>query len=204
VASAIVHSAIPVISAVGHETDETISDLVADMRAATPTHAAVLATPVTVDDLVVSIDDARMRMTRSIVRRIDDARALVMRFLDGSAMRRLQERLHQRQQRVDELTMRFDRSVRQHIARQRQLLDHAVTLLATLHPLSPLRRGFAVLERDGTVIRPSDAVHPGEHITIRRATQLVGATVETTTNLDPIAEQHHENVDEISRNAGTT
>lgn len=193
VAHAIVDSAIPVISAVGHETDETIADLVADVRAATPTHAAVLATPVTVDDLVVSLDDYRMRMTRSVARRINDARTLVTRFLDGSAMRRVQERLQQRQQRVDELTLRFDRSIRQRIARLQQQAAHATALLASLHPLSPLRRGFAVVERKGHVLRPSDIVLPGEHITIRRATQLIGATVDTATPHDTNTETSHDN-----------
>ena len=180
VAQAIIESTIPVISAVGHETDETIADLVSDMRAATPTHAAVLATPMTVDDLVVTIDDQRMRMTRSIARRLDDLRTLVQRFADGSAMRRLQERLLQRQQRVDELTTRYARSVTATLERMRQRVDHQVSLLTSLHPLAPLRRGFAVLEREGTVMAPSDHLQPGDRITIRRHRQTADVTVTAT------------------------
>ncbi|HCN04501.1 MAG TPA: exodeoxyribonuclease VII large subunit, partial [Bacteroidetes bacterium] len=62
VIEAIYRSGIPVISAVGHETDETLSDLVADVRAATPTHAAVLVTPYAVDDLLRGIESTCERM----------------------------------------------------------------------------------------------------------------------------------------------
>lgn len=192
VARAIIESSIPVISAVGHETDETISDLVADMRAATPTHAAVLATPVTVDDLVVSIDDQQMRMTRSIARRLDDLRALVERFADGSAMRRLQERLLQRQQRIDELTTRFTRSVGSSVERLRQRVEHQVSLLTSLHPLAPLRRGFAVLERDGSVVAPGEALHRGEAVTIRRHRQIADVIVTEIQDLEQPEGSSHE------------
>lgn len=192
VARAIIESSIPVISAVGHETDETISDLVADMRAATPTHAAVLATPVTVDDLVVSIDDQRMRMTRSIARRLDDLRALVQRFADGSAMRRLQERLLQRQQRIDELTTRYARSVGTAIDRLRQRVEHQESLLTSLHPLAPLRRGFAVLERDGSVLPPGEALHRGDTVRIRRHRQTADVTVTEIQDLEHPEGASHE------------
>lgn len=180
VAQAIIDSAIPVISAVGHETDETISDLVADMRAATPTHAAVLATPVTIDDLVVGIDEARIRMTRSITRRIDTLRQLAQRFTDGSTLRRLQERLQMRQQRIDELSSRYHRSIRTTIDRLIRRVEHQSALLATLHPLAPLRRGFAVVERNGTVLAPSDELRAGEHVTVRRYVQTAEVTVTST------------------------
>ena len=192
VARAIIESSIPVISAVGHETDETISDLVADMRAATPTHAAVLATPVTVDDLVVSIDDQQMRMTRSIARRLDDLRALVERFADGSAMRRLQERLLQRQQRIDELTTRFTRSVGSSVERLRQRVEHQVSLLTSLHPLAPLRRGFAVLERDGSVVATGEALHRGDAVTIRRHRQIADVIVTEIQDLEQPGGSSHE------------
>ncbi|MBU3741233.1 MAG: exodeoxyribonuclease VII large subunit [Candidatus Kapabacteria bacterium] len=183
VAEAIINSAIPVISAVGHETDETISDLVADMRAATPTHAAVLATPVTVDDLVFGIDDARMRMTRSVARRIDELRQLAGRFTDGSTLRRLQERLLQRQQRIDELSSRYHRSIHTTIDRLLRRVDHQSALLTTLHPLAPLRRGFAVVERQGVVLAPADELRDGELVTVRRYLQTAQVTVTATQSL---------------------
>lgn len=191
VADAIVRSEIPVISAVGHETDETIADLVADVRAATPTHAAVLATPVTLDDLVRGVDDVQDRMVRAISATLTDLQDLVGRFLDGSAIRRLNERLHQRQQRIDELTSRFERSVRQHIDRVRQRVEHHASIIGTLHPLSPLRRGFAVIERNGHVLGATAPLVEGEQLTLRRYDHTANVTVGTITPTPPITDPHH-------------
>lgn len=191
VAEAIVRSAIPVISAVGHETDETISDLVADVRAATPTHAAVLATPVTVDDLVRGVDDVQDRMVRSITSTLADLQDLIGRFLDGSAIRRLTERLQQRQQCIDELTSRYERTIRQHIDRLRQRVDHHASLIGTLHPLSPLRRGFAVVERNGHVLGAASPLVEGERLTLRRYDHVADITVGTITPTPPITGPDH-------------
>lgn len=191
VAEAIVRSAIPVISAVGHETDETISDLVADVRAATPTHAAVLATPVTVEDLLLNIDDRRDRIVRAITSNLADVQDLVARFLDGSAIRRLRERLDQRMQRVDELTMRYDRAIRSSLQRLRQRIDHQAALLGTLHPLAPLRRGFAVVERNGHVLGATAPLVEGERLTLRRFDHTADVTVGTITPTPPITDPHH-------------
>jgi exodeoxyribonuclease VII large subunit len=118
-----------------------------------------------------------MRMTRSIARRLDELRVLVQRFTDGSAMRRLQERLLQRQQRIDELTTRYARSVSASIDRLRQRVVHQESLMTSLHPLAPLRRGFAVVERDGSVLPPGEALHQGDRVTIRRQSQTADVTV---------------------------
>ncbi|MBU3698518.1 MAG: exodeoxyribonuclease VII large subunit [Candidatus Kapabacteria bacterium] len=179
VADAIRSSAIPVISAVGHETDVTISDFVADVRAATPTAAAELVTPVTRQDLLMGIELVRRRMVGDLQRNIADLQMLAVGFIDGRAARRVTERIMMRSQRVDDLLTRMTRSASARITRERTRTDHVAALLASLHPLAPLQRGYAVIERDGQVINASESIAAGDRIAIRRQADVISAVVET-------------------------
>ncbi len=184
VAEAIRSSAIPIISAVGHETDVTISDFVADVRAATPTAAAELVTPVTRQDLLQVIESLRRQMVADVQRNIADLQQLAVGFIDGRAARRVTERIMIRSQRVDELTSRLSHASLQRIARARIRVDHATALLSSLHPLAPLQRGYAVIERDGHVINASDAITVGDHIAIRRQADVIQTVVEAVQAID--------------------
>jgi len=227
VAEAIFNSSIPVISAVGHETDDTIADLVADVRAATPTQAAVLATPVTRDDMILVVAELRDRCIEAITGGIDELRSAVEVFLDGSGARRLMERIASRQQRVDDMSTRFEASMRQqirlsamrvddrtarfrqaltqrvrlgiahindlerrlpqsmvrHILMARNRVDQSASVCQALDPRSSLRRGFALVERDGRVLRADEPLIPGEQVTIRRNADISAATISTTTSV---------------------
>jgi exodeoxyribonuclease VII large subunit len=184
VADAILGSHAPVISAVGHETDVTISDFVADLRAPTPTAAAELITPVTMQDLIEGIDELRRRMISDVESTVINLRQMALAFVDGRAARRLTERVHQRSQRIDDLTTRASRAVLQNVQLRRMHIDHTVALLSSLHPLAPLQRGYAVLERDGRVINAGVLLSPGEVIDIRRQHDVVRATVNETHSTD--------------------
>ena len=184
VADAILSSHAPVISAVGHETDVTISDFVADLRAPTPTAAAELITPVTMQDLIEGIEELRRRMISDVESTVRNLKQMALAFVDGRAARRLTERVHQRSQRIDDLTTRASRALLQNIQIRRMHIDHTVALLSSLHPLAPLQRGYAVLERDGTVINADVLLSPGEVIDIRRQHDVVRATVNETHSTD--------------------
>lgn len=192
VATAIYNCPIPVISAVGHETDETIADLVADVRAATPTHAAVLVTPLTRDDVVAALAERRERMRAAMADALGDRRDLVRRFLDGRSAARLQERISLRMQRTDDVTARMERTLRQRLASHRQRIDHVRMVCTTLHPLAPLRRGFAVIERHGNLLTQNEPLLPGETITLRRRIETSTLTVTSTTT---ISDATHETLD---------
>jgi len=180
VADAIYRSAIPVISAVGHETDFTIADFVADVRAATPTAAAMLATPITIADMQRVVQEYTYRITESAQATVIGLRELADDFLLGTRARRLRERVFFHVQRTDELEYRYGQSIRHAIAIIRQRLDHAVSLCRTLHPLAPLRRGFALLERNGEVVNASTALNVNDEVTIRRSHEVAIATISTT------------------------
>ncbi len=184
VADAIYASAIPVISAVGHETDFTIADFVADMRAATPTAAAMLATPTPVSDLLRVVQEYAYRMTEVIRDTVIDLRDLVDDFLLGTRARRLRERVFVYVQRTDDLEQRNLTSTRHAIELMRQRIDHAVILCATLHPLAPLRRGFAMIERDGQILNATAQLSIGDSITIRRVHDVSNASIISTTQQD--------------------
>jgi exodeoxyribonuclease VII large subunit len=184
VADAIYHSAIPVISAVGHETDFTIADFVADVRAATPTAAAMLATPTPVAELLRVVDEYAMRMRETMIDTITELSDMTEEFLQGSRARRLTERIHLSMQRADDLELRSLTSIRHAIDLMRHRVDHAVVLCTTLHPLAPLRRGFAMIERNGTVLNAASPLSINDTITLRRAHDVSTATITSTTQQD--------------------
>ena len=192
VAMAIAEARTPIISAVGHETDVTIADFVADARAETPTAAAVLVTPITVDDLVEALDDRMLGMTTMMRTRIEDMLETAESFVDGRAARRVSERIHLRQQRIDELVTRTSRGIRHQTHLLRQRIDHTVQYLTSLHPLAPLRRGYAVVERNGSVLGPHDRVHPGDTLVVQRFTESSTVTVETVTAPTILPPQSHD------------
>jgi exodeoxyribonuclease VII large subunit len=181
VATAIYNASTPIISAVGHETDVTISDFVADRRAETPTAAAVLVTPITKHDLLAAINEARERMTSAVGSTIDELHEMATSFLDGRAARRIVERVHVRTQRIDDLATRTTRTLRQHLTSLRHHVDHASAMAVSHHPLTPLRKGYAVIERNGQVLNGSTPIASGDVITLRRQTETSTATITTIT-----------------------
>lgn len=182
VIEAIYRSGIPVISAVGHETDETLSDLVADVRAATPTHAAVLVTPYAVDDLLRGIESTCERMETTLRLTIDGFRDMAESFLDGRAARRLDERVKMRVQRVDDVQTRGERAITTTLHRLRDRIEHRMTVLRTLHPYRPLEQGYAVLESAGKIVAVDRQLNVGESVTIRRRADVTTATITSKHN----------------------
>ncbi len=122
VARAIHASRIPIVSAVGHETDTTIADFVADVRALTPTDGAVKATP-RLDDLVASLADLDAKLRRSLRTRAELARAQLDGLRDGRALGRIEDLPAQFGQRLDELKERLDVAAGQSTYYLRERLD---------------------------------------------------------------------------------
>lgn len=190
VATAIHNAQTPVISAVGHETDVTIADFVADQRAATPTAAAELVTPITVEHLRTELQRTQERMTMSVSSAVEWLRQTADDFIDGTAAQRLTERLHLRGQRIDDITSRCTTSVRHAAVLLRQDLHHAFDHLRSLHPYRPLRLGYAIVERDGSPLPASVPLQAHDHLTLRRYNQVAAVTVHTIQAREP-DEEHH-------------
>ncbi len=166
VARAIAGSAIAVISCVGHETDTTIADFVADLRAPTPSAAAELAVPekAAVSNRVAELIDAMAQDLRdtvdSLARRLQYAAAHP--FLQDP--RRLWE---QRVQRVDDLAMRLPEALRRRLATLGLRLSAAAGRLDAISPLNVLARGYAIATSRGQVLTSAAQVKAGDLVTVR-------------------------------------
>lgn len=137
VARAIFASDIPIISAVGHETDFTISDFTADMRAPTPTGAAELAVPSTAD-LIERIKSIDIRLTRAVKNRTSQAKDRLVALQSSYAFRfpkRLQE---QKEQQFDMVFDRFQKQLTRQMEQKRSQLDRQTYRLKPLHPKEQL------------------------------------------------------------------
>jgi len=166
VARAIYLSSIPVISAVGHETDFTIADFVADVRAATPTAAAELVAP---DQLALQsqLSAALARMTAALRRRTEQDRRYLERLGSSTALTRPQLRLEQQKQALDSLQTRLESRINYQLQVFRSCLNTHAARLEALSPQQVLRRGYALcLDRTGQPVRDAAALAPGDDLEI--------------------------------------
>ena len=177
VAYAIYHSEIPVISAVGHEPDVTISDYVADLRAATPSNAAELAVP-DQDALRQNLDAMSNAMVSSLSRQVKAARQHLKVLSASQALRSPTGYLEQRSQSVELLKNRLVAAQNHNITRARQRFIAQISKLEAMSPLKVLTRGYSMAQTQrGEVVRSINQVELGERIRIRLSDGTISATV---------------------------
>ncbi len=187
VARALYRCPVPVVSGVGHETDFTIADLVADARAPTPSAAAALVVP---DRRAVSLqlERDRRRLRGALLGRIAGARARLERFAAALHRASPEARLAARRGRLTADRQRLDAALRRRLARDAARFALAAGRLDSLSPLAVLGRGYAIARRarDGRIVRaPGDVVH-GDALAIRVSDGEIDATV-TATRAAPTA-----------------
>jgi exodeoxyribonuclease VII large subunit len=177
VVRAIAASAIPVVSGIGHETDFTLSDFAADLRAPTPTGAATLVSPDRAD-LRVGLE--RLRAQLEAAQRVQLAgleatfTALQARLLRVSPMRRVQDE----RQRLDNLGERLGRSARHLVELRRSAWQGSAARLQALNPLAVLERGYAVVQRaEGGLITRISQAQPGQQVRVRLSDGRFGAEI---------------------------
>lgn len=210
VVRAIADAKTPVISSIGHETDTTLTDLVADLRAPTPTAAAELAVPVLTEE-IIRIEEYNQRMFRAFQARIQHLSEKLYRItnsvifrqperlydgylqnvdqLENRLMNRMETILKTNQQQADLLTQRLKGyPIRPYVKEQSTRIDYltkklqqslsnqlqqknfkvtqAIQALEHLSPLKILARGYAVIEKDDTVIRSVEEVSKGDRLNL--------------------------------------
>jgi exodeoxyribonuclease VII large subunit len=165
VARAICDCLIPVISAVGHEIDITIADLVADRRALTPSEGAELAVPLE-SDIRTHLERIQQRLTLALRQRAQQARFQVERIAQRPCFSRPFDAIRELESRVDELDERLTRAVRSKLDNGRHQLKTFSASLNALSPLAVLDRGYSLTKRvdDGSLIRDAGNLAPGDRI----------------------------------------
>lgn len=181
VARAIAASAIPVVSAVGHEVDYTIADFVADLRAPTPSAAAELVVRDR-SELAGEVAYLRERTEQVLLQRFATHRDRVSAIADSYAFRRPQDLLYQRMQQLDEYERRLAGHLSHRLELSRSRLDAAEQRLQAANPTSLLRKGYALCMKDGLPVRSIDQLHVGDDVTITLHDGDAGATVTTIGN----------------------
>ena len=190
VARAIADCRIPVISAVGHETDFSISDFVADARAATPTQAIVMAVPDR-NDLMMKIGDLQYTIERRLSDQLQRHKDTVSRFLDNYALHKVKQRISRQMEMLSWQEKQMAGILQQRIVRcrdQNRHLGDAITaagvrhliqqrsLLSDLHhrllasdPNAPLKKGYTRIHQNGEWVRTAGRFHDGKPFEIEWA-----------------------------------
>jgi exodeoxyribonuclease VII large subunit len=174
VVRAIYASRVPVVSAVGHEIDVTLADLVADVRALTPSEAAERVIP-SAEELLGRLGVLRRRMAAMLRSRAAAARSRLDQLARSRVLRNPQALVFDRSRRLDELELCARRAIGRRLVVARQQLAAATSRLEALSPLAVLSRGYSVTTdaATGELIASTGQVHPGQ----RLRTQLADGTI---------------------------
>lgn len=177
-ARAVAACRVPVISAVGHETDFTICDFAADLRAPTPSAAAELAVPDRAE-LSASFLGVAAHMERILTDRIAQERRVLMQLAGAGVLTRPDLLTDPIRLKLSDLQERLDRATERGLDREKRALAAACAQLETLNPLGVLARGYAAVstEKNATVTRASK-ISVGDRITVRFSDGSLGALVE--------------------------
>ena len=168
VARAIARSRIPVISGVGHETDFTIADFVADHRASTPTAAATAAVP-HIQDRFAQLSTRRQMLDALLEDRLEDLRLQLRQSIRELQHVSPQSKIERRRQQLDEYTERLQTHVQHLVSLHTERLRGLALQLHTLSPLLTIGRGYAIVRRDEdqSIITNVSQAQPGDHLTIQ-------------------------------------
>ncbi len=180
VSRAIFRSRIPVVSAVGHEPDVTISDFTADLRAATPSNAAELVAP-DQSELRAALEGMRASMLASMRQRLTRSRQQLTGLSASPMLRNPMNYLQERRLRLDKLTGDFRRVGTRLLQARRQDLIRLSASLDAMSPLKVLARGYSMTaDADGRLISSVTEVSPGQSLTILVSDGRIRAAVERT------------------------
>ena len=167
VARSIYESRIPVISAVGHETDFTISDFVADMRAPTPSAAAELVMPEKAV-IIDRINNLNMRIGNALNRKITMDRLAVKRLMSSTAFKQPYNKVYQERLHIDMLDKYMKKAFEAEMKNNKNRLSILIARLDSLSPLSALARGYALVKSksDNTLINSIKNIRAGDRFEI--------------------------------------
>jgi exodeoxyribonuclease VII large subunit len=182
VANAIFNSNIPVISAVGHETDFTIADFVADRRAATPTAAAELATPLMQSDIISFLDNSQIRMSRNITKSVNQKYQKLDELWQSGIERKVNDKIKRFKDNLNREIKILNQSMLRIIDDRKQALEFKTELLKKSNPSMPLDKGYAMLKHNGHLIGLNEKLSNYKIIDIIRKDETIKAKIEQPKN----------------------
>jgi exodeoxyribonuclease VII large subunit len=177
VADAIFNAKTPIISAVGHETDFTIADFVADFRAATPTASAELVTQITIERLYQIINDSYNAILNSINFNVHQRKSIIDNFESVSGYKRFPDKIAKLIQLIDDYQTRLDNNISKHLKKHKEKAEYLYNILKSFHPLQPLNKGFALLKHDNNTINVDESLGNYIEIDIIRKNEIANAHI---------------------------
>lgn len=177
VARAIYRCTIPVISAVGHEPDVTISDYVADVRAATPSNAAEIAVQ---DEAAIrsALRQLQLRLEQAEGRKLTQLRQRLDALAQKPVMKRPEAYLQQQELQLEMLRQRLEHAGTGMVQKNTLRFQRAAAKLDALSPLKVLSRGYAMVTREDAVVRSVTQLQPGDPVAVALSDGTVQCTVD--------------------------
>lgn len=166
VAKAIYNSELPVISAVGHETDFTIADFVADLRAPTPSAAAELAVP-NIADVELKLNTYQNRFRQALKKKTELMRLRYEKCMNSRVFKDPLQKVNENYMLIDRYVKSIQNSI---IAKYKDKKLEAIKLYSKLDALSPLKtlaRGYSIAEKDGKIVHKASELKKGDKLTLR-------------------------------------
>lgn len=176
VAHSIYNSEIPVISAVGHETDFTIADFVADLRAPTPSAAAELAVP-DIYEVKQKINDNQARLRMALLKKLEFMRMRYDKCMSSSVFREPTRKINEEAIRLDNYIKQLEQYIK---TKQKEEKTKYIKLVAKLDAYSPLKtlaRGYSIVQKEGKMVKSKKQLNSGDDIEIKLADGDVMAIV---------------------------
>lgn len=166
VAHSIYNSEIPIISAVGHETDFTIADFVADLRAPTPSAAAELAVS-DVYEIRRKIENNQDRLRMSLIKKIELMKLRYDKCMSSSVFKEPSRRINDNYLRLDNYIKQLDKIIKTKHEKEKTRYIELVAKLDALSPLKTLYRGYSITEKNGKIVKSKKELKTGDLIEIR-------------------------------------
>ncbi len=168
VAHAIYNSEIPIISAVGHETDFSISDFVADLRAPTPSAAAELAVP-DIYEVKQKINTYQNRLRLTLIKKVEIMKLRYEKCMSSRVFKEPLRNINDNYLKIDAYIKRLENTIKTKQKEEKTKYIELVSKLDTLSPLKTLTRGYSLVEQDNKIIKNSKDLKTGDKVNIRFA-----------------------------------
>lgn len=177
VARAIYDSKIPIISAVGHETDFSISDFVADLRAPTPSAAAELAVP-NISDVIYTISNYENRYKTDLKKKVQIMKLRYEKCMTRNVFMNPTQKISEKEMLLDMSVKNISSAINNIINKKNIILVKNITKIDSLSPLKTLSRGYSIAEKDGKILKSVTQVNKEDRIELKVTDGIVKTKVE--------------------------